>query len=74
MSKLTLARFKSKLVHYPDPEIGDKIKIGTGRAIWTIIHISEDLRIGCKGWTLLHLENATGSSHRNCYLEDAKFV
>lgn len=69
-----LSKFKQNLKHYPDPVIGDKIKIGTGRAIWTIEHIREDLRIGHKGSTLLCLVNSEGTSHRNCYLEKAKFV
>jgi hypothetical protein len=74
MSKLTLAKFKAKVMHYPDPKIGDTIKIGTGRQIWTITHITECLQIGCKGSTLLSLVNPNGTSHRNCYLHDAKFV
>ena len=69
-----LAKFKANLKHYPDPEIGDTIKVGTGRAIWTIVGVFEDTRLGCKGWTLLHLENADKNRHTNCYLENAKFV
>ena len=69
-----LAKFKSNLKHYPDPKIGDTIKIGTGRQIWTITHIRESLRLGEKGWTLLCLVNPQGTSHRNCYLKDAKFA
>ena len=69
-----LAKFKANLKHYPDPQIGDTIKIGAGRAIWTIIGIRENTRLGCKGWTLLCLVNPQGTSHRNCYLKDAKFA
>lgn len=69
-----LAKFKANLKHYPDPKIGDTIKIGTGRAIWTITHISEDPRLGCKGRTFLNLSNTKGKMKRRCYLEDAKFV
>jgi hypothetical protein len=69
-----LSKFKANLKHYPDPEIGDTIKIGSGRAIWTIIGIRENLQLGCKGWILLHLENADGNRHTNCYLKDAKFA
>jgi hypothetical protein len=70
----SLSKFKANLKHYPDPEIGDTIKIGTGRAIWTITHIRENASLGQKGFTLLCLVNTQGTSHRNCYLKDAKFV
>ena len=40
-----LAKFKANLKHYPDPEIGDTIKVGTGRAIWTIVGVFEDTRL-----------------------------
>lgn len=69
-----LAKFKANLKHYPDPEVGDKIKIGTGRAIWTITHVFESTRLGCKGHTFLRLSNPEGTRTRRCYLEDAKFV
>jgi len=69
----SLSKFKANLKHYPDPEIGDTIKFGTGRAIWTIIGIRDNPRLGHKGWTLLHLENADKTRHTNCYLKDAKF-
>jgi hypothetical protein len=69
-----LAKFKANLKHYPDPKIGDTIKIGTGRAIWTITHVFESTRLGCKGHTYLRLVNSQGTSHRGCYLEDAKFA
>ena len=69
-----LSKFKANLKHYPDPEIGDTVKIGSGRAIWTIEHIREDSRLGCKGSTLLGLVNADGNRHTNCYLSHAKFV
>ena len=57
-----------------EPKIGDKIKIGTGRQIWTIIHIKDDLRLGHFGHTFLTLINPQGTRHARCYLEEAKFV
>jgi hypothetical protein len=56
-----------------DPQIGDKIKIGTGRQIWTIDYIRESTRIGDWGSTFLGLVNPDGTSHRNCYLGKAKY-
>ena len=69
-----LAKFKANLKHYPDPEIGDTIKVGTGRAIWTIVGVFEDPRLGCKGSTFLHLVNPQSNRKSRCYLSEAKFV
>jgi|688.fasta_scaffold1253488_2 hypothetical protein len=55
-----------------DPVIGDKIKIGTGRQIWTIIHITESTRIGEWGNTFLNLVNPEGTRQARCYLGEAK--
>lgn len=50
-------------------KVGDKVKIGTGRQIWTIEHITDR-----DGYTILSLVNPFGTSHRLSYLEDAKLV
>jgi hypothetical protein len=69
-----LSKFKANLKHYPDPKVGDTIKVGTGRAIWTITGVFDDPRLGCKGSTFLHLVNAEGTRKSRCYLHHAKFV
>ena len=50
-------------------KVGDKVKIGTGRQIWTILYITDR-----DGYKILSLENPTGTSHRLSYMKDAKLV
>ena len=50
-------------------QVGDKVKIRSGKQIWTITEI-----VFKHGNTILCLENPKGTSHRLSYLEDAKLV
>ena len=50
-------------------KVGDKVKIGTGRQIWTIEYISIN-----HGDIILSLVNPFGTSHRLARPEHAKLV
>ena len=49
--------------------VGDKIKIKSGRQVWTILDIFKS-----NGYDILHLVNPQGNRHTNCYIDDAKLV